>query len=261
MQAGIDTPAPTPATARDSRRRRFPEGEQDLYTRHVATPTGLDFAHAAQLYGLAHERVADVASLREALERALDRAARGRADHRSPRRARRERRAAPARLGRGLGRARRAVTLMPTTDRSATALRTPHRRDPEPPGRGGRPLAVRACHARARSRAPRRDRRLGRAERRSATGVGAGDPPHDVQVTPRSSGPSASPATRPTPSHAPQRRIVSAGARIVGAQAHAVKIAAAAISRNRKRFTVKLVFPGEQGNPGRLVVRLGTTGV
>ena len=58
-----------------------------------------------------------------------------------------------------------------------------------------------------------------------------------------------------------KRRIVSAGARIVGAQAHAVKIAAAAISRNRKRFTVKLVFPGEQGNPGRLVVRLGTTGV
>ena len=31
----------------------------------------MDFAHAAQLYGLAHERVADVASLREALERAL----------------------------------------------------------------------------------------------------------------------------------------------------------------------------------------------
>ena len=48
-----------------------PTSEQDIYTRHVATPTGLDFAHAAQLYGLAHERVADVASLREALERAL----------------------------------------------------------------------------------------------------------------------------------------------------------------------------------------------
>ncbi len=58
-----------------------------------------------------------------------------------------------------------------------------------------------------------------------------------------------------------KRRIVSASARIVGAQAHAVKITAAAISRNRKRFTVKLVFPGEQGNPGKLVVRLGTTGV
>jgi 2-succinyl-5-enolpyruvyl-6-hydroxy-3-cyclohexene-1-carboxylate synthase len=44
---------------------------QDIYTRHVATPTGLDFAHAAQLYGLGHERVADVAAFREALERAL----------------------------------------------------------------------------------------------------------------------------------------------------------------------------------------------
>jgi 2-succinyl-5-enolpyruvyl-6-hydroxy-3-cyclohexene-1-carboxylate synthase len=44
---------------------------EDLYTRHIATPTGLDFAHAAQLYGLAHERVADVAGLRAALERAL----------------------------------------------------------------------------------------------------------------------------------------------------------------------------------------------
>jgi hypothetical protein len=59
----------------------------------------------------------------------------------------------------------------------------------------------------------------------------------------------------------PKRRIVSAGARIFGAQAHAVEIVATAISRNRKRFTVKLVFPGEQGNPGKLVVRLGTTGV
>ena len=44
---------------------------EDLYTRHIATPTGLDFAHAAQLYGLRHERVADVAAFRAALERAL----------------------------------------------------------------------------------------------------------------------------------------------------------------------------------------------
>lgn len=56
----------------------------------------------------------------------------------------------------------------------------------------------------------------------------------------------------------PKRRIVSATARIVGAQAHAVKINATSVSRNHKRFTVKLIFPGEQGNPGRLVVRLGT---
>jgi 2-succinyl-5-enolpyruvyl-6-hydroxy-3-cyclohexene-1-carboxylate synthase len=45
--------------------------ELDLYTRHVATPTGLDFAQAASLYGLSHELVADVASFRAALERAL----------------------------------------------------------------------------------------------------------------------------------------------------------------------------------------------
>jgi hypothetical protein len=58
----------------------------------------------------------------------------------------------------------------------------------------------------------------------------------------------------------PKRRIASATARIVGAQAHAVKISATSVSRNHKRFTVKLVFPGEQGNPGKLVVRLGTVG-
>ena len=48
---------------------------KDLYTQHIATPTGLDFAQAAALYGLSHETVADVAGLRAALERAL--AARG----------------------------------------------------------------------------------------------------------------------------------------------------------------------------------------
>ncbi len=44
---------------------------KDVYTRHIATPTGLDFAHAAALYDLSHEIVADVAGLRAALERAL----------------------------------------------------------------------------------------------------------------------------------------------------------------------------------------------
>jgi hypothetical protein len=58
----------------------------------------------------------------------------------------------------------------------------------------------------------------------------------------------------------PKRRIVSATARIVGARAHAVKIGATSISHNHKHFTVKLVFPGEQGSPGKLVVRLGTVG-
>ena len=46
-------------------------GEEDIYTRHIATPTGLDFAQAAALYGLAHERAASSVELRAALERAL----------------------------------------------------------------------------------------------------------------------------------------------------------------------------------------------
>jgi 2-succinyl-5-enolpyruvyl-6-hydroxy-3-cyclohexene-1-carboxylate synthase len=46
-------------------------GGEDIYTRHIATPTGLDFARAAALYGLAHERVATSVELRAALERAL----------------------------------------------------------------------------------------------------------------------------------------------------------------------------------------------
>jgi 2-succinyl-5-enolpyruvyl-6-hydroxy-3-cyclohexene-1-carboxylate synthase len=45
--------------------------QDDHYTRHIATPTGLDFAQAAALYGLGHETVTDVASFRAALERAL----------------------------------------------------------------------------------------------------------------------------------------------------------------------------------------------
>ncbi len=43
----------------------------DIYTRHVATPTGIDFADAARLYGLTHERVGDVPAFRAAFERAL----------------------------------------------------------------------------------------------------------------------------------------------------------------------------------------------
>ncbi len=45
--------------------------QEDIYTRHIATPTGLDFALAAKLYGLEHEVVADIAAFRAALERAL----------------------------------------------------------------------------------------------------------------------------------------------------------------------------------------------
>ncbi len=47
------------------------DGHDDIYTRHIATPTGLDFAQAAALYGLEHEAVADLAAFRAALERAL----------------------------------------------------------------------------------------------------------------------------------------------------------------------------------------------
>lgn len=46
-------------------------GAQDLYTRHIATPTGLDFSAAAALYGLRHERVGDLGAFRAALEREL----------------------------------------------------------------------------------------------------------------------------------------------------------------------------------------------
>jgi 2-succinyl-5-enolpyruvyl-6-hydroxy-3-cyclohexene-1-carboxylate synthase len=44
---------------------------EDLYTRHIATPTGLDFAQVAALYGLVYERADTVPGLRSALERAL----------------------------------------------------------------------------------------------------------------------------------------------------------------------------------------------
>jgi 2-succinyl-5-enolpyruvyl-6-hydroxy-3-cyclohexene-1-carboxylate synthase len=45
--------------------------EGDDFQRHVATPHGLDFAHAAALYGLAHEPVSTVEQLNAALSRAL----------------------------------------------------------------------------------------------------------------------------------------------------------------------------------------------
>jgi 2-succinyl-5-enolpyruvyl-6-hydroxy-3-cyclohexene-1-carboxylate synthase len=46
--------------------------EPDLYTTHIATPTGLDFAKAAALAGFAHEPAATLPTLRAALERALN---------------------------------------------------------------------------------------------------------------------------------------------------------------------------------------------
>ena len=45
--------------------------QDDAYTEHILTPTGLDFSHAAALYGLGHERVSTREGLREAIERSL----------------------------------------------------------------------------------------------------------------------------------------------------------------------------------------------
>ena len=47
------------------------EREGADFERHVATPHGLDFAHAAALYGLRHERVDTPPSFRAALDEAL----------------------------------------------------------------------------------------------------------------------------------------------------------------------------------------------
>jgi 2-succinyl-5-enolpyruvyl-6-hydroxy-3-cyclohexene-1-carboxylate synthase len=47
-------------------------GERDAFEEHVATPHGVDFAHAAAMYGIAYERPADMAAFDDALGRALD---------------------------------------------------------------------------------------------------------------------------------------------------------------------------------------------
>ncbi|MGA8363436.1 MAG: 2-succinyl-5-enolpyruvyl-6-hydroxy-3-cyclohexene-1-carboxylic-acid synthase [Solirubrobacteraceae bacterium] len=52
-------------------RTEMARADEDIYTRHVATPTGLDFVRVAALYGLAHKRVDTVPDFRAALERAL----------------------------------------------------------------------------------------------------------------------------------------------------------------------------------------------
>jgi 2-succinyl-5-enolpyruvyl-6-hydroxy-3-cyclohexene-1-carboxylate synthase len=43
-------------------------GQKDAFEEHVATPHGLDFAHAAALYGCGYERPRDVTGLKAALE-------------------------------------------------------------------------------------------------------------------------------------------------------------------------------------------------
>ncbi|HEX4187317.1 MAG TPA: 2-succinyl-5-enolpyruvyl-6-hydroxy-3-cyclohexene-1-carboxylic-acid synthase [Solirubrobacteraceae bacterium] len=47
-------------------------GDEDIYTRHIATPTELDFSAVAALYGFSHERVEDVFAFRAALEASLE---------------------------------------------------------------------------------------------------------------------------------------------------------------------------------------------
>jgi 2-succinyl-5-enolpyruvyl-6-hydroxy-3-cyclohexene-1-carboxylate synthase len=47
------------------------ETRADIYTHHIATPTGLDFAAAAALYGLAYAQPASLPDLRAACERML----------------------------------------------------------------------------------------------------------------------------------------------------------------------------------------------
>ena len=43
----------------------------DIYERHVATPHGLDFSHAADLYGIDHELPQSMDALRDALQRGI----------------------------------------------------------------------------------------------------------------------------------------------------------------------------------------------
>jgi 2-succinyl-5-enolpyruvyl-6-hydroxy-3-cyclohexene-1-carboxylate synthase len=47
-------------------------GERDAFEEHVATPHGLEFARAAELYGLAYEALGTVDALREAVARSVD---------------------------------------------------------------------------------------------------------------------------------------------------------------------------------------------
>jgi 2-succinyl-5-enolpyruvyl-6-hydroxy-3-cyclohexene-1-carboxylate synthase len=46
-------------------------GEHDAFDQHIATPHGLEFAHAAALYGCGYQRAEDVEQLRAGIERSL----------------------------------------------------------------------------------------------------------------------------------------------------------------------------------------------
>ena len=73
-------------------------GERDVFEEHVATPTGLDFARAAALYGCEHRAVVDADDFGAALDEALGAA--GDDDPRGAHGARGEPRAAPRGVGR-----------------------------------------------------------------------------------------------------------------------------------------------------------------
>jgi 2-succinyl-5-enolpyruvyl-6-hydroxy-3-cyclohexene-1-carboxylate synthase len=79
------TMARTPDPHRARRATPDDGDREDIYTHHIATPTGLDFAAAASLYGIGHERVGDVHQFRAALERALDAPTSGVIEVRGPR--------------------------------------------------------------------------------------------------------------------------------------------------------------------------------
>ena len=101
------------------------------FVEHIATPHGLDFAHAAALYGVAYERAADVDTFRAALHRAV--AADHTHDHLRAHRPRAQRRPAPARLGVRPGRHVASRGGWPTPLRRPCSRWTPPR-----PRRAGR---------------------------------------------------------------------------------------------------------------------------
>jgi 2-succinyl-5-enolpyruvyl-6-hydroxy-3-cyclohexene-1-carboxylate synthase len=70
MALAPDAHAEEPAGQAQAAEHEHDDG-RDIYTRHIATPTGLDFSKAAALYGLEHRPVASPAELRAALESAL----------------------------------------------------------------------------------------------------------------------------------------------------------------------------------------------
>jgi 2-succinyl-5-enolpyruvyl-6-hydroxy-3-cyclohexene-1-carboxylate synthase len=59
------------AGAQGHRHATSSTNECDIYTHHIATPSGLDFALAGALYGFDHNRVANISDFREALTHAI----------------------------------------------------------------------------------------------------------------------------------------------------------------------------------------------